>query len=159
MSDHGTAPANKKIKIDAAPRWAWILLVVVVAGLMIFSTCSGDEAKDADSPPPAEQGQVAQGPAAPVAEPQVTKIGKIPRLYKFADFPNLNGCAVTEYLHSDVSFYPKGGTVTIHAPPPSTDSWEDTPGVPSSHEGNNIPPGQYTICQKDPKSWGIEVWN
>lgn len=87
--------------------------------------------------------------------PVIQKVGKVPKLYKFADWDGV--CTVTDTLKSDASFYPKGGTVKFTDP--RGDTWEDTPGVPSSRNNTNHPVGRYKVCKKDPGAWGVEVWN
>lgn len=108
---------------------------------------------DTPPPPPSSAGMTTSTKTTRVVV--VKKVGQLRTLYKFADFPN--DCAMME-LKDDASFYPKGGTVRIH-PPNGGEPWDDTPGVPSSRNGTDQPPGWYMVCKKDPGAWGVETWN
>lgn len=77
------------------------------------------------------------------------------QLYRFDE----TGCATVTVLPGSVSWYPKGGEVTIYPPAPA-ESWDDAPGIMTAEEGVPHTPGNYRICRKEGStSWGIEVWN
>lgn len=134
--------------IRAIPQW----IALAIAFFMIVSWMKSCGEEDEASSQEAS-GQVTQ--PAPQQVVVVQKVGKEPTLYKFADFPN--DCAMME-LRSDASFYPKGGAVTIH-PPKGGTPWKDVPGVPSTRDGTNQPPGWYMVCKDSPEAWGVEIWN
>jgi hypothetical protein len=92
--------------------------------------------------------------------PVVQKVVPKRHLYEFA----ADGCATTDYLRSDASFYPKGpiggnNWVTITPPSPAL-PWDDAPGITNKAEGTSKPAGHYGMCKKDSSSdaTGVEVW-
>ncbi len=92
-------------------------------------------------------------PAQYVAPVMIAKPTAERNLYRFGE----DGCVSYHMRVGKASFYPKGGTVTTTDS--EGESWDDTPGELNTHEGSTDKDGEYRTCRKDPKAWGIEVWN